>query len=393
MKPSSRQLTIGMLVCSGVALAATAPQASGQGGARPAVVQQAGAPAATWDARAAAAYLDGREGWWLTWPTASRDHETSCVSCHTALPYALARPALRSMLKEQDVSATERRLVENVSKRVMLWKEVEAFYPDQTSGLPKTSESRGTEAILNAVVLATRDAVSGKASDDARAAFDNLWALQFRKGDLAGAWAWLNFHLEPWESTDAAYFGASLAAVAVGTEPEAYAARADIQPRVKALSSYLQRGAATQPLFNRAMVLWASSRLPGVLATAERQSIVDALWNAQQADGGWSLSSLGQWKRGDGTPLETKSDGYATGVVALALQQAGASPTEPHVARALTWLIQNQDRATGMWSASSLNKQRDPATDIGKFMSDAATGYAVLALTLAQQAHPVAGAP
>ena len=51
-----------------------------------------------WDARAAAAYLDGRQAWWMTWSGANRDHDTQCVSCHTALPYALARPALRGPL-------------------------------------------------------------------------------------------------------------------------------------------------------------------------------------------------------------------------------------------------------------------------------------------------------
>src|ERR1051325_5538281 len=346
--------------------------------------QQAAAVSETWDPRAAAAYLDAQQSWWLSWPTSARDHETSCLSCHTALPYALARPALRAALKQTETPAPERKLVENVVKRVTLWKEVEPFYPDQTRGLPKTSESRGTEAILNAVVIATRDAQSGKISDEARMAFGNLWALQFKNGDLAGAWAWLNFHLEPWETADAAYFGATLAAVATGTEPDAYATSPDIQSHLKALHDYLQHGAAKQSLFNRAMLLWAANRLPGTISPAERQEIVDTLFAKQRADGGWSLASLGQWKRSDGTAVDTTSDGYATGVVAFALQQAGASSDDRRLRRGLAWLVQHQDRATGMWMTSSLNKQRDPSSDIGKFMSDAATAYAVLALTQAR---------
>jgi squalene-hopene/tetraprenyl-beta-curcumene cyclase len=346
--------------------------------------QQAATAVETWDARAAATYLDARQSWWLAWPTAARDHETSCVSCHTALPYALARPALRAALRQPEAPAPERTLVENVIKRVRLWREVEPFYPDQTRGLPKTSESRGTEAILNALIVATRDAQSGAVSADGRAAFDNLWALQFKTGELAGAWAWLNFHYEPWESGDAAYFGAALAAVAAGTEPGGYAADPQIESHLKPLREYLQRGAPKQTLFNRAMLLWASSRLPGSLAPAAQREIVDTLFARQQADGGWSLASLGQWKRIDGTAVDTVSDGYATGLVAYALQQSGVAPADPRVARALGWLLQHQDRATGMWMASSLNKRRDPASDIGKFMSDAATAYAVLALTQAR---------
>src|SRR5437899_284664 len=84
----------------------------------------------SWDARAAAAYLDARQTWWSSWPTSARDHQTACVSCHTALPFALARPALRSELHEAEVSSAERRMVDDVIKRVRLWKEVEPFYPD-----------------------------------------------------------------------------------------------------------------------------------------------------------------------------------------------------------------------------------------------------------------------
>jgi squalene-hopene/tetraprenyl-beta-curcumene cyclase len=92
------------------------------------------------------------------------------------------------------------------------------------------------------------------------------------------------------------------------------------------------------------------------------------------------MSDLGPWIRSDSTPLDTSSDGYATGLITLALQNGGVGRTDVHVSRALTWLSEHQDSATGMWTASSLNKKRDPETDPGKFMSDAATAYAVLAL-------------
>jgi squalene-hopene/tetraprenyl-beta-curcumene cyclase len=353
----------------------------------------AGDPMA-WNPKAAAAYLDQRQDWWQKWQPAQRDHGTFCVSCHTAAPYALARPVLRRALGETRASASEVALQENVAKRVMMWNEVDPFYPDQTRGLPKTSESRGTESILNALVLASRDARSGALADDTRRAFDNLWALQFRAGDRSGAWAWLNFHYEPWEADNSSYYGAALAAIAVGIAPNNYAATPDIQDRLKGLREYLVRAGEAQSLFNRATLLWASttwaraadgSRGSGRLApllTAEQQgAIVDAVLRARQDDGGWSMATLGSWQRGDNTPLDTRSDGYATGLLAYVLQAAGDSRAQPAVARARAWLVAHQDPTTGMWFAASLNKQRDPASDAGRFMSDAATAYAVLALT------------
>jgi squalene-hopene/tetraprenyl-beta-curcumene cyclase len=50
------------------------------------------------------------------------------------------------------------------------------------------------------------------------------------------------------------------------------------------------------------------------------------------------------------------------------------------VKRGIAWLEANQDKTTGAWPAWSLNKKRNPQSDAGPFMSDAATGYAVLAL-------------
>ncbi|MBZ5562796.1 MAG: hypothetical protein LAP13_10280 [Acidobacteriia bacterium] len=335
---------------------------------------------ASWSGKAAATYLDARLEWWMGWPVAKRDHETFCVSCHTVLPYALARPALRAALAEQAPSSEERKLLDNVTKRVRLWKEVEPFYPDAKRGAPKTAESRGTESVLNALILVGHDAPAGRLSPDARLALDNMWAEQLKTGDARGAWMWLEFGNSPWEG-NSQYYGATLAALAAGAAPGHYQSAPEIQQNMKLLREYLSRNRDAQTLLDRLMLLWASTKMSGLLATAQQQSIIEEALSKQRDDGGFSLSSfVGTWKRKDGTPLETRSDGYATGVVAFVLQQAGMKRDDPRLSRTLAWLMLNQEKADGRWLAYSLNKQRDLSTDIGRFMSDAATGYAVLAL-------------
>ncbi len=342
----------------------------------------ASSDAPAWNSRAAAAYLDQRAAWWMAWPSAARDHETFCISCHTALPYALGRPALRGDLAERSPSPNERKILDNIVKRVRLWNEVQPFYSDEKNGAPKTSEARGTESVLNALILASYDARDGKLSDDTRTALANMWALQLKTGDHQGAWTWLNFHNEPWEADDSQYWGTALAAIAIGTAPGGYRSTPELQPGLKLMTGYLRQGLQEQSLLNRLALLWASAAIPGLLSVEEQKSISGEVFKQQQEDGGWSVSSLviGGWKRRDNTPLETKSDGYGTGLASFVLLKSGVPGTQPEMKRALAWLSQNQ-QADGFWRADSLNKKRDPASDAGHFMSDAATAYSVLALT------------
>src|SRR5439155_2333414 len=101
--------------------------------------------AGVWNSHSAAAYLDQRLSWWTTWKNAERDHGTFCISCHTALPYALGRPALRAALNEQGPAASERRILEIVTKRVRLWLVVMALYSDEENGVTWWAGERGIE--------------------------------------------------------------------------------------------------------------------------------------------------------------------------------------------------------------------------------------------------------
>jgi squalene-hopene/tetraprenyl-beta-curcumene cyclase len=335
--------------------------------------------AVSWNQVNAARYLDSRATWWQTWPKAQRDHGTICVSCHSVLPYALARPELRQEMGEQEPAVPERTMLNNVLRRVTLWNDVEPFYKDGKAGPTKSIESRSTEAVLNALILASYDARSGHLREITRQAFGNAWALQRHTGDNAGAWIWLNFHNAPWESDESEYHGAALAALAVGIAPDGYSRDRTVRGNVNELRAYLRREYNSQPLVNRIVLLWASAKLPGLLTAEERSTLVNSVFAEQHSDGGWSLTGLGTWKRRDNTALETKSDGYATGLTVLALEKNGMRK-QPQVSRGLTWLVENQSQTDGLWPAWSLNKKRDPASDAGPFMNDAATGYAVLAL-------------
>lgn len=338
----------------------------------------------SWDQKAAASYLDQREVWWAKWPRASRDHGTHCVSCHTVMPYALSRPMLRAALGESAPSVNERRMLDDVTKRVRLWDEVQPYYGQMAV------QARGTEAVLNALVLASYDAQNGRLSDDGKIAFKNMWATQKTAGDERGVWPWIQFDNEPWEAPDSAYYGTSLAAVAVGTAPENYRSAPEIQNNVKLMNEYLVREAPKQTLMNRAILLWASAKLPGLLDGAEQKAIVDDVLSKQQADGGWCVSSLMErWKRADGTPEVKDSDGYATGLIVLALEQTGMSREDIHLKRAVSWLVRNQSRWDGHWTGYSVNKRHyNPFYGGARFMDDAATAYAVLALS--ETKHPPA---
>lgn len=350
-------------------------------------VQAADKPVtATWSAKAAEQYLDERETWWQNWDRAKKDRGTLCVSCHTQATYGLARPVLRERLGEPEMSLQEQAMVASIEKRVRGWKDMQPFYSDVVSGPGKEIESRNAESVLNAVILASYDRGRTGLSERARIAFDNAWALQSKTGPDAGAWVWQNFELSPWEAKESQYHWAALMAVAAGRAPGKYCDDPKISENLQLLTGYLRSHYDAQPLVNKVVALWAEKYFPGVMTFHQERELVERVNSLQHADGGWSLTDLGAWKRRDNTPLETRSDGYATGLIVLVFEETGAA--EPHtkstsnqqVKRGIGWLMANQDKTTGAWPAWSVNKNRDVTTPVGQFMSDAATSYAVLAL-------------
>jgi squalene-hopene/tetraprenyl-beta-curcumene cyclase len=330
-----------------------------------------------WNARLAAQYMDSREKQWVAWPVAMHSG-VACVSCHTGLPYLLSRPALRQALDEK----TGPTLYEGVLVASMRSTVIRTDANDLFGGLKGliVDQVYGAQVVLASLVLAMDDAPRGRLSAEGEKAFDRMWSLQVKSGPDKGAWLWSDFDLDPWETKDAAYYGAALGALATGLAPADYQSRLEIQENVAALRAYLREGQKAQPLHNRLFLLWASSKLRDLLPDADKQAILDELWRKQEADGGWTIQSLGQWKKRDKAPAAVGSNSYATALIAFSVEQAGVQPPQANLSKALAWLRTHQDPQGGYWAAESMNHKHDPGTIPEKFMTDAATGYATAAL-------------
>ncbi len=280
--------------------------------------------------------------------------QRQCATCHTNVPYLMARPAL---------AAGPAPGMDMVRK----------FFEEQVAGWggegPRNKPRSDSEVVAIAAALAVHDArTTGKLHPLTRKALDLMWTRQ----QTDGAWKWLKCSWPPFEHDD--YYGAVLAAVGVGAAPEAYAATEQAKAGLEKLRGYFRKTPAPT-LHHRAWLLWASVKVDGLVSTAEREQSIKDLLKVQRSDGGWSLPSLGDWKGHDGREnnKEAPSDGYGTGLVVFVLRQAGVPAEREELRRGVGWLKANQ-RESGRWFTQSLN------TDRAHYITNAGSAFAVLAL-------------
>lgn len=290
----------------------------------------------------AAEYLDGVGVNW------TRDRK--CITCHTNMPYLTARP----LLPGDDG-----------------WKEVRTFLEKDVESWSNGGKPRGDAYVVaTAFALAFNDAQkTGKLHAATRAALDKMWDVQRKTGE----WNWIKCDWPPLEHDD--YYGATLAALAVGYAPGDYAKTEKAKAGVESLKAYFKKTPAPD-LHHTAMLLWASTKLDGLMTADEQKKVVAALKAKQRKDGGWCLPSLGAYARHETkepNDPDSASDGYGTGFVTWVLLQAGEKSDAAAVAGGVKWLKANQ-RESGRWFTRSLSNDR------AHYIANAGTAFAVLAL-------------
>jgi squalene-hopene/tetraprenyl-beta-curcumene cyclase len=298
-----------------------------------------------YSAQRAAAFLDQTA---LKWT-----EQRKCGSCHTNYLFLVARPSLKA-----EPGTAEQ--------------QVRGFFEDRAAHWDKNKPRWDTEVVATAATLAMHDArTTGKLHPITRQALDKMWTLQRQDG----AWDWLKCNWPPMEHDD--YFGAAMAALGLGMAPDGYATTPAAREGLSKLRKFFA-GTPAPDLHHRAMLLWASQHLDGLMTKKEQQDTVEQLLALERPDGGWNLASLGDYQRQQPTRRSYNdkngpSDGYGTGFVLFVLRQAGVPSKHEKIQRGVLWLKQNQ-RVSGRWFTRSLS------TDNYHFITHAGTAYAVMAL-------------
>lgn len=283
--------------------------------------------------------------------------DRKCGTCHTNLPYLWARPSLQRF----ESPAMD---------------EIRGFFEKLADGWEAGKPNRklipgawDTQIVASAVALAVHDSrTTHKLHPMTRKALDKMWTLQ----NPDGGWSWVKCDWPPLEHDE--YLGATYVALGVGSAPEGYASLESIQPGLRKLRDYLKTRVAPD-LHHRMMLVWASTKLDGLLSDPDRRAVVRDVLALQKADGGWCLPSFGEWKRHDDSPnpKDGPSDGYATGFALIVLRASGLPADDPRIARGVAWLKANQ-RVSGRWYTPSLSVDRN------HFLTHVGSAYAVLAL-------------
>lgn len=309
-----------------------------------------------WDRRRAIERLDARVDAWMDGVPQAGNNVACAMTCHTALPAALAHDAVG---RDAPALARLRGAIVDRVAAAPIWPSATPFYG--AKGSAKARESLATEAVLN---LASLAAIDGGRSSETSRALDAMWATM----EEDGGFAWLDFGLEPFEHGEAA-IGAALAVRALRRIGPDASADARAAPLLGFLAARLDD--ETSPLFDRAFVVWS---LGATAKPAARARWTSSLLASQSEAGGWSWAGVGVvGKRG---ALQA-SDATPTAVAILGLCDATEVAAVSARRRALAWLAANQ-AADGAFPSSSPNRDR-PFSNL--VVSDAATGFAVVALT------------
>jgi squalene-hopene/tetraprenyl-beta-curcumene cyclase len=301
--------------------------------------------------------------------TVAWNAQRKCITCHTNGTYMVIRPALSAKLGKPSETT-----------RAFFLETLKSFVTESRDKLKQST--RPAQVIYLAAGLAEWDAhITRQLSPETEQALSLMFEIQSENGTWGSLDCW-----PPYESD--AFHEATVAAMAAATAPGWLAKVANTKDEkllgaIDKLKTYLR----TEPPphdYGRTLLLWANSRMKGLVDAARQQELIAMLFSHQRDDGGWSIRTFAApeaWGKGNrAKKLKAEpefaappSDGHMTGLAIVVLREAGIPAIDPRLQQGIAWLKSNQ-RVSGRWWTRSLN------TDSWHFITYSGTALPLLAL-------------